>query len=42
MKNFFSQTWVVAGMALVTLVVVCVIAYKLKHKNGQDYTKSKK
>ena len=42
MKNFLSQTWVVAVLAIVILAVVGVTAYKLNHKDESDYTKSKK
>jgi hypothetical protein len=42
MKNFFSQTWVVATLAIVILAIVSVTAYRLNHKDESDYTKSKK
>ena len=42
MNNFFSQTKVVAGICIVTLILVGVIAYKLNHKNDEDYSVSKK
>lgn len=35
MKNFFSQTWVVALLVVIVLGVVCYIAYK---KNNPDET----
>ena len=33
MKNFFSQTWVVAGLVVVVLGVVCWIAFKGKKED---------
>lgn len=30
MKNFLSQTWVVALLVVITLAVVCYIAFKKK------------
>ena len=34
MKNFLSQTWVVALLVVITLAVVCYIAFKKK----KDFT----
>lgn len=36
MKNFFSQTWVVAGLVVIVLGVVCYIAYKSKANDSTD------
>lgn len=35
MKNFFSQTWVVAGLVVVVLGVVCYIAFKSKKEEDK-------
>lgn len=37
MKNFFSQTWVVALLVVAVLAVVCYIAFKnKKEEDGAD------
>lgn len=35
MKNFFSQTWVVAGLIVIVLGVVCYIAFKKDDKKEE-------
>ncbi len=43
MKNFLSQTWVVATLAIIILAIVAYLAFNLsdKKKSG-DYTYAKK
>ena len=36
MKNFFSQTWVVAGLIVIVLGVVCYIAFKKDDKKEEQ------
>lgn len=38
MKNFFSQTWVVAGLVVIVLGVVCYIAFKGSKDETTDTT----
>lgn len=42
MKNFLSQTWVVAIIALIILAIVATTSYKLSHKEEtEDYSHNK-
>lgn len=36
MKNFFSQTWVVAGLVVIVLGVVCYMAFKSKKEGDKE------
>lgn len=40
MKNFFSQTWVVALLVVLVLGVVCYIAYKKNHSDEPEGNKT--
>ena len=42
MKNFLSQTWVVAVIALVILAAVLVLGYKLTGKETSKNNKNQK